>query len=101
MGNFAGQVSEERLADAIAMRERRWGHFKQPGDELSSSVWRMPHELAAAVMQKRCSQSEQSAQSRQSAAEVANARPDERATDLPSGVQQRYHVGSDIWIQAR
>ena len=48
-GSFAAQFSEERLADAIAMCERRWDHFEQSSGELPASALRLPHELAELV----------------------------------------------------
>ena len=94
-GPFAEQFSQGRLSDAIAMCERRWEHFAQSGGELPASALRLPHELAEEVRRKRSS--ELSMPSMQSESQAASSLQDQSATHFPAGVQQRHHVGSEIY----
>ena len=46
-GQYAKQFPPERVADAIAMSERNWDHFRTSSGALDQSLQRLPHELAA------------------------------------------------------
>ena len=96
-GKLSSQFSADRLADAIAICERRWDHFKGCDGELSASALLLPHELAAKVQKKRAQTAQQSQQSLQSEREVASALVDASATRFPAGVQQRHHAGADLY----
>ena len=51
-GQYAKQFPPERVADAIAMSERNWDHFRTSSGALHPSLQRLPHELAAEL--QRC-----------------------------------------------
>ena len=56
-GQYADQFSLERLADAIALCERDWQHFKDSEGELGPDWKRLPHELAAELRPQQSSTS--------------------------------------------
>ena len=51
-GKYAKQFPPERVADAIAMCQRKWDHFHTSSGALDPSLRRLPHELAAEL--QRC-----------------------------------------------
>ena len=63
----ADQFSPERLADAMAMCERKWVHFQGSEGKLEPDMLLLPHELAA----KMSTQSVQSMQSASSSSSVS------------------------------
>ena len=51
-GPYAVQFPPERVADGIAMCERRWDHFKSSKGALTSKLQRLPAELAAELRRR-------------------------------------------------
>ena len=49
-GTYAKQFSPERVADGIAMCERRWEHFSNSKGAWAPSLKLLPHELAAELL---------------------------------------------------
>ena len=49
-GKYAKQFPPERVADGIAMCERRWEHFSNSKGALAPSLQWLPHELATELL---------------------------------------------------
>ncbi len=98
-GPYKEQFSAERLADALAMCRRDWGHFdSSPGKLQPHELW-LPQELAQAMRQagRRPDQSVPSVPSVQSAAEqgAADVLLDADVNHIPK-VEQRHHTGAAV-----
>ena len=106
--NYAEQLSSERLADAIAMCERDWQHFKDSEGERQADMMMLPHELA---MKMKAMDSASSSSAGPASLESDGQRSAERAVaeyhldDDPrvvhKAVKQREHAGSDAYGFAR
>ena len=88
-GHYADQFSPARLADAIALCERDWQHFKDSAGELGPDWKRLPHELGAELRSQRSVPSSSSSSSVQSTSLQSDGRSKaERAVAA-------YHVDDD------
>ena len=52
-GKYARHLFPERVADGIAMCERRWEHFSNSKGALAPSLQLLPHELAAELLRRK------------------------------------------------
>jgi hypothetical protein len=94
-GPYRQQFTPERLADALAMCDRRWEHFQSPGN-LQPADRMLPRELAELMRADRTEQSEPSQLPREVEQSAASKLLDDVVEHVPTA-RQKAHTGRKVF----